>query len=206
MSKDIILSKILRKLSFLWVLFGLGIGIGFFIPPAVAVGISIITFVVLLITMFAKLKPATINKICYIFTICLGITMKFSLTHYLGTLGSSTVLMVFSATIVIFVLMGIVGFNSKKDYSSLGKYLFFALLALIIVSVIGMFIVPSSPMVILISAVGAIIFTLYTLYDFNQIAKGHVTEEEVTVIAFNLLLDFINLFLNLLRLVEALKP
>ena len=205
MSKDIILSKILRKLSFLYVLFGLGIGVGFFIPPTVAMGISIITLIVLLITMFAKLKPTTMNKIVYLLTICLGITMKFSLTHYLGTLGSSTVIMVFSATIIIFVAMGIVGFSSKRDYSSLGKYLFFALLALIIVGVVGIFIVPSTPLVILISALGAVIFTLYTLYDFNQIAKGHVTEEEVTVVAFGLLLDFINLFLDLLRLVEAVK-
>ncbi|RBN36456.1 hypothetical protein DMN50_35435, partial [Priestia megaterium] len=49
------------------------------------------------------------------------------------------------------------------------------------------------------SVIGTIVFSLYVLYDFNKMKHGEITEELVPILALSLYLDFINLFINLLR-------
>lgn len=205
MSKEQVMNKILQRLGFLSILMGIGIALGFVVPVSIALAISIFMVIFLILTLFIKFNPKTWNKIAYIMSVFLGILLNFTLTHYVESIGADLVIMVFSATLLIYVSMAVYGFKTKRNFSGLGTYLFYGLIALLIVSILGIFILHTSAMTILISSAGAVIFTLYTLYDFNQIAQSDVEEEEITYIAFNLLLDFYNLFLYLLRLVESLR-
>lgn len=205
MSKDILLSKVLRKLAFYWLLAGVGIGLGFFIPPAVASIISLVTFGLLMLSFVVKWKPETWSKLYSIIAVAIGITLKYTLERYVGQMGLDAVIMVFASTIIIFVIMGMIGFKSSRNMSNMGKYLFIALIGMILVSLIGIFVVQSTMVVIVVSAIGTLLFSLYTMYDFNQIAKENFTEEDVPSIAFNLFLDFINLLQHLLSLVNAVS-
>lgn len=204
LNKNQILNRILIKFAILWALLAVGIGIGFFIPAKVALAISGVTVIVLLVTVFVKISPKVYNMIAYFLSICIGITLKFTLAHYLDSLGTSLVLMVFGTTAFIFILMAVIGLTTKKDFSSWGTYLFIAVLGLLVVSIVGMFIVEANIFTIIVSSIGVIVFTLYTLYDFNMIKQQDIKEEDTTAIAFSLLLDFINLLTYLLRLVEAI--
>lgn len=204
LNKNQILNRILIKFAILWALLAVGIGIGFFIPAKVALAVSGVTVIVLLVTVFVKISPKVYNKIAYFLSICIGITLKFTLAHYLDSLGTSLVLMVFGTTAFIFILMAVIGLTTKKDFSSWGTYLFIAVLGLLVVSIVGMFIVEANIFTIIVSSIGVIVFTLYTLYDFNMIKQQDIKEEDTTAIAFSLLLDFINLLTYLLRLVEAI--
>lgn len=108
----------------------------------------------------------------------------------------------FMGATVLFGTMSVYGYFTKKDLSSLGSILFVGLIAIIIASIINIFI-GSTVMQMVISAIGIIIFLGFTAYDTQsireQIRSGTSTSVEVLG-ALSLYLDFINLFLSLLQL------
>jgi FtsH-binding integral membrane protein len=128
----------------------------------------------------------------------------------------STVLLVYTASsigAVFFVTAGMFGAMSaygiltRKDLSSLGSFMFMGLIGLIIASIVNIFL-ASSMLHWLISVVGVIVFTGLTAYDTQKIKQSYADGEfgsdtfKKTALfgAFVLYLDFINLFLYLLRL------
>ena len=114
---------------------------------------------------------------------------------------------VFLITAGTFSIMAFIGYQTKSDLTSLGKMLFMALIGLIIATGVNMF-MHSSTMDMLISYAGVIIFVGLTAYDSHTI-KGMLAEsaddgEDAQKLAIlgslTLYLDFINLFLYLLRI------
>lgn len=204
MGKSKILMKIIKEFMFMWLLTGVGMFIGSFLPPFFALCMSILAIVLLIITFFVK-RSKVVNKIFYAVPFLMGFAFYFSVDFYLSELGSGMVTGVLVLTIFMFLGLGFLGYVAiKKDLGFMGKFLLFALIILIAVSIIGIFF--SSHMLQLILAIGGIaIFSLYTLYDFNRIQHDNIRSEETTGYALNLYLDFINLFLSILRLVYALS-
>jgi len=109
----------------------------------------------------------------------------------------------------MFVAMAAYGTVTKKDLSSMGSFLFMGLIGIIIASVVNMFL--GSPMISwVISAIGVLVFTGLTAYDIQKISHigaSGIMENGAAAIrkgaimgALALYLDFINLFLSLLRL------
>ena len=113
----------------------------------------------------------------------------------------------FMGAAVLFAVMSFYGYFTKKDLSGLGSLLFVGLIAIIIASIINIF-VGSTVMQMVISAVAILIFLGLTAYDTQQI-REMVTFESSPAIevmgALQLYLDFINLFLNLLQLFGVSK-
>ncbi len=108
----------------------------------------------------------------------------------------------FMGASVLFGVMSFYGYFTKKDLSGLGSLLFVALIAIIIASVINIFI-GSTVMQMVISAIGIIIFLGFTAYDTQQIREAVSVDSNTSIEvlgALNLYLDFINLFINLLQL------
>jgi FtsH-binding integral membrane protein len=108
----------------------------------------------------------------------------------------------FMGAAVLFGVMSVYGYFTKQSLDSVGKYLFIALIAIIITSLVNIFI-GSSLLQTVISAVAVIIFLGLTAYDTQRIRK-QLTESDGPAIevmgALTLYLDFINLFLSLLQL------
>ena len=133
-----------------------------------------------------------------------GITLSTILLYYTA----SSVVATFFVTAGMFGAMAVYGFVTKKDLSSWGSFLFMGLIGIIIASVVNMFL-GSSMMSWVISGIGVIIFTGLTAYDVQQITRmgeqgimngGEAAIRKGAIMgALKLYLDFINLFLMLLR-------
>jgi FtsH-binding integral membrane protein len=98
--------------------------------------------------------------------------------------------------------MSVYGYFTKQSLDSLGKWMFVGLIAIVISSIINVFI-GSTVMQMVISAIAIIIFLGLTAYDTQKIREELVYENDgVAEVrgALTLYLDFINLFINLLQL------
>lgn len=113
----------------------------------------------------------------------------------------------FFITAGTFGVMALVGYTTKTDLTSMGKILFMALVGIIIASVVNMF-VHSSGFDLIISYVGVLVFVGLTAYDTQKIKQmcqmapdaGESAQKLALLGALELYLDFINLFLYLLRI------
>ncbi|NCP62444.1 MAG: Bax inhibitor-1/YccA family protein [Alphaproteobacteria bacterium] len=112
---------------------------------------------------------------------------------------------VFFITSGTFGAMSLYGYTTNRDLTGLGSFLFMGLIGVIIASVVNMFI-QSSALMFLISVIGVLVFVGLTAYDTQQLKKmyyhvGHseLAENYAVVGALRLYLDFINLFIYLLR-------
>jgi FtsH-binding integral membrane protein len=114
----------------------------------------------------------------------------------------------FMGAAILFAVMSGYGYFTKKDLSGLGSLLFVGLIAIIIASVINIFI-GSTVFQMVISAIGVIVFLGLTAYDTQRIREmvsvGGDTGKEEVMGALSLYLDFINLFLMLLQLFGGRK-
>jgi hypothetical protein len=114
---------------------------------------------------------------------------------------------VFFITAATFGVMAVYGYTTKTDLSKMGKILFMALIGLIIAVVVNIF-VKSTMFDLVISCVGVLIFVGLTAWDTQKIKAmlyqaepGSETTQKIALMgALSLYLDFINLFIYLLRL------
>jgi FtsH-binding integral membrane protein len=126
--------------------------------------------------------------------------LSFSMIFAVFNMGS--IVSAFMGAAVLFGVMSGYGYFTKKDLSSMGQMMFVGLIAIIIASIVNIFI-GSSVMAMVISALAIIIFLGLTAYDTQQIREAvSVDTSPVVEItgALTLYMDFINLFLNLLQL------
>lgn len=132
------------------------------------------------------------------FTFFMGVMLSQILSVALGmTNGASLIAMAGSATAAIFVSLAMYTSVSKRDFSFMGNFLFAGLILLIIASLANMFLgIPA--MAIAISAIGALLFTGYLLFDLSRIVNGGETNYIRATLA--VYLNIYNLFVSLLNL------
>jgi len=165
--------------------------------------------VLLLIWKIKSMSPSTAMAAFIFYSVLSGITLTPILTYY--TLASVFVVFLISAG--MFVGMSLVGYFIKKDLSGFGRFLMMALIGLIIAMIANMLLFYFSPatastMSLIISAVAVLLFAGLTAYDTQKIKKlgqsmeyGNPYSQNLAIIcALNLYLDFINLFIHMLRL------
>jgi FtsH-binding integral membrane protein len=114
----------------------------------------------------------------------------------------SSIFSAFMGASVLFGTMSFYGYFTKKNLDSLGKFMFVGLIAIIIASIINIFI-GSTVMQMVISALAIVIFMGLTAYDTQQIREMVSTDSSPAaevIGALTLYLDFINIFLSLLQL------
>lgn len=121
---------------------------------------------------------------------------------------SSSIATVFFITAGTFAAMAVIGYTTKTDLSSLGKYLMMALIGIIIATLVNVFFVKSTGFDLILSYVGVLVFVGLTAYDSQKIKQmlmqapdaGEVAQKYALLGALSLYLDFINLFIYLLRI------
>lgn len=131
--------------------------------------------------------------------------LSFATIFVIYNIGS--IVSAFMGGAVLFGVMSFYGYFTKKDLSSFGSFLFVGLIAIIIASIINIF-VGSSVMAMVISAIAILVFLGLTAYDTQQIRQMVSVENNGNLEilgALTLYLDFINLFLNLLQLFGGKK-
>lgn len=159
--------------------------------------------VIYLSTRIQKMSAEAAAGSFIIYSILNGLTISLLLLLYTGESVAAT----FLSTALTFGAMSAFGYFTKRDLTTMGSYLYMALIGLIIASVINIF-WANSTMYWIISYVGILIFVGLTAYDTQKIKKigttvsldDAQTNQKLAIIgALTLYLDFINLFLMLLR-------
>lgn len=120
---------------------------------------------------------------------------------------TSSIATVFFITAGTFAAMAFVGYTTKTDLTSMGKFLLMGLIGLIIATVVNLFI-KSSGFTLILSYVGVLIFVGLTAYDSQKIKQmllqapdaSEASQKIALLGALSLYLDFINLFIYLLRI------
>ena len=146
----------------------------------------------------------------FLFTFIDGILMSPIISYYVGTLGTGIVINVLVATAIIFAGLSFIANRSESGrFLRFGPILFISLIALLVMSILNIFI-RGSVFNIAISIVGILIFSGYILYDVSlikmEIQHGEIQErDDLSIHVLNLYLDFINIFLDILRLVKELN-
>ncbi|MGB8212548.1 MAG: Bax inhibitor-1/YccA family protein [Anaerolineales bacterium] len=133
----------------------------------------------------------------------------FTLSIVLLAFSITSVFLAFASTALLFGVMSVIGYTTKVDLSKLGTYLMMAVLGLIIAMLINLFL-NSSLVDTIVSMAGVLIFTGLTAYDTQRIgrmaAEMSMNGEEGMKFgilgALTLYLDFINIFLDILRLMN----
>lgn len=155
---------------------------------------------VTLIALFALRRESPTNLILLaVFTIVQAYTVGVIVSFYEQRIVLQAVLLTFTvvAGITLFT------FNTKKDFSFLGYGLFAGLCVLLVGGILQLF-VQSSALELLISIAGALLFSLFIIYDTQQMMTT-LSPEEYILATINLYLDIVNLFIYILRILQQLN-
>jgi FtsH-binding integral membrane protein len=126
--------------------------------------------------------------------------LSFATIFAIFTMGS--IVSAFMGAAILFAVMSVYGYFTKQSLDSMGKFMFVGLIAIVIASIVNIFI-GSTVMQMVISALAIIIFLGLTAYDTQKIREElSVEASDVAEVrgALTLYMDFINLFINLLQL------
>jgi FtsH-binding integral membrane protein len=159
-------------------------------------------FVLVLSFGINKLSVPAAQAAFWAFAAVMGLSLSSIFLVYTG----ASIAKVFFITAATFGAMSLYGYTTKRDLTGMGNFLMMGLIGLIIASIVNIF-MQSSMMEFIISAVGVLIFVGLTAYDTQKIKESYSASFGADVLAkgaimgaLNLYLDFINLFLMLLRL------
>jgi len=150
----------------------------------------------------AKMSAAKAQTTFWVFAALMGASLSSIFLMYTG----ASITRVFFITAGTFGAMSIYGYTTKKDLTKLGSFLMMGLFGIIIASVVNIF-MKSTMMYFVISILGVLIFVGLTAYDTQKIKNmymasdsGELMGKKAVMGALTLYLDFINLFIMLLRL------
>ena len=168
-----------------------------------AVMFAPIGFVLLMSLGFNRLSATALSGLFLVYSIIMGMSLSFIFMMYTR----SSIYGVFFASAAMFGVMGLVGYTTKTDLTKMGSLFFMALIGIIVAGLINLFI-HSNGLSYIISFVCVIVFTGLTAYDVQKLKNigasseyGSEATSKMSVLgALTLYLDFINLFLALLRL------
>lgn len=211
-------STIFLAKVFNWMAIGLGLtGLVAFFTASSGLAMQIVTsplFFILIIAELGmvfylsarvdKMQAATATGLFVAYAVVNGLTLSTIFLRYTGSSIAGT----FFITAGMFGAMAVYGVVTKRDLSGLGSFLFMGLIGIIIASLVNMF-MQSSALSWVISMAGVLVFTGLTAYDVQRIKgmgeQGIMTQGDEMIKkgaimgALALYLDFINLFIMLLR-------
>ncbi len=151
---------------------------------------------------FQRFSAGTLTLLFGVFSVLMGASLSFILLIYT----SASVFQTFAVTAGMFGIMSFVGYTTKTDLTKFGSLMMMGLIGIIIASVVNMF-MRSEAFDYIISFIGVLVFTGLTAYDVQKLKRigagvqygAESTRKLVIMGALSLYLDFINLFLFLLR-------
>ena len=159
-------------------------------------------FVFYLSARIHKMSLSSAQITFWIFSIIMGLSLASIFIVYT----QASIARVFFISSATFAAMSLYGYTTKKDLTNLGGFLFMGLIGIIIASLVNLF-VQSSAVHFAISVIGVLVFVGLTAYDTQRIKEMYYSGDSDTIAgkkalmgALRLYLDFINLFIMLLRL------
>ncbi len=166
------------------------------------VTLSPFAFVMIISFGLNRLSFGTLSLLFMVFSVLMGMSLSFILMVYTA----SSVFLTFIVTSATFGVMAFLGYTTKTDLTKFGSLMMMGLFGIIIASIANFF-MHSSSLEYVISFIGVLVFTGLTAYDVQKLKRigsgqmyGALPSNKLIILgALNLYLDFINLFLFLLR-------
>ena len=159
-------------------------------------------FIFFLGARLQKMSLSAAQMTFWAFAAVMGISLSYIFIVFTGV----SIVRVFLITSCTFAAMSIYGYTTKRDLTKFGSFLIMGLIGIIIASIVNIFL-QSSAMQFVISCVGVLVFVGLTAYDtqrikstYYQVAGTAFAGKAAIMGALTLYLDFINLFIMLLRL------
>ncbi|MBD3839779.1 MAG: Bax inhibitor-1/YccA family protein [Epsilonproteobacteria bacterium] len=143
-------------------------------------------------------KPTLNLAALFFFTFLTGVSIVPLLGSLISAGNGAIIGNAFLMTSVLFGALSIFAINSKSDFSNWGKPLFITMIVILVASLINIFILKSPLMGVIITAGILLLFSLFTIYDTQNLANG-AYDSEVDA-AVSLYLDFFNMFTVILQL------
>jgi FtsH-binding integral membrane protein len=162
-----------------------------------------IGFVLLMSFGFQRLSPAVLTLLFIAFSVLMGMSLSFVLLIYTA----ASVYKTFAITSAMFGIMAVTGYTTKTDLTKFGSIMMMGLIGIMIAMLVNIFL-KSTMMEYVISIIGVLVFTGLTAYDVQRLKRigagageyGEANARKLSILgALTLYLDFINLFLFLLR-------
>ncbi len=167
--------------------------------------VGVFGLVFFLSSRIQKLSASTATTLFVVYAVLMGAMLSFVFIAYTA----SSIVSTFFICALTFGSFSIYGMVTKRDLTSLGSFMFIGLIGIIIASIVNIFI-GSSALEMIISYIGVIVFVGLTAYDTQKLkemaltmpgnASGSMIRKATIMGALTLYLDFINLFLMLLRI------
>lgn len=204
--KNEFLSKVFR-----W--FGVGLLVTFLVAYFVSTNLTLLTFIftgatywilfiveiILAIWLSTRIRAMSsgLTKVLYIgYSVLTGLTFSSIFIVY----ELESIIWIFLASAIIFIIFSLLGKNTKMDMSKFGIYLVVALFGIIILELINIFLVNQT-LNMTLCIISILVFVGYVAYDIQKILRHYDDTDNMAIIgAFDLYLDFINIFLRLLQL------
>jgi FtsH-binding integral membrane protein len=187
------------------------INLFFSINQSGAVGLSALGWIALFAPLglvfllsagIGRMSVGTAQAVFWLYAALMGVSLAPILLVYTG----ASVAKVFFITAASFGGLSLWGYTTRRDLSPVGSFLFMGLIGVVIASLVNIFL-ASSAISFAISVVGVLVFAGLTAYDTQKIKEMYAVNDDGTVAgrkaimgALSLYLDFVNLFLMLLRL------
>ncbi|MBY0432186.1 MAG: Bax inhibitor-1/YccA family protein [Rhodospirillales bacterium] len=175
------------------------------ISPSILGWVAMIAPIGLVWAMSARIesmRASTAQALFWGYAGLMGISMCTIFVAYTGT----SIARVFFITAGTFAAMSLYGYTTKRDLTGWGSFLFMGLIGILIASVVNIFL-ASSMMHFIISVAGVLVFVGLTAYDtqkikemYNERDDSEVASKKAIMGALELYMDFINLFIMLMRL------
>lgn len=164
--------------------------------------IAMFAIAIIMPTRMDKMSTTSLMALFFVYSAIMGVFLApIFYAYHLGTIAYT-----FFITAGVFGAMSVYGYFTKTDLTKIGSFLMMALFGLLIVMIVNIF-MKSSAMEWIISAAGVLIFMGFTAWDTQTVRRlaaanldPTMASKLGTMAAFNLYLDFINLFLFLLRI------
>lgn len=172
-------------------------------PMAMIAMFSPFIFVLALSFGINKMSAGTAQLTFWAFAAVMGVSMSSIFLMYTG----GSIARIFFITMIMFASLSAWGYTTKRNLGAMGTFLFMGLIGLIVAMVVNMFL-QSSAMSFAISVIGVLIFAGLTAWDTQKIKEGYynvshdgeLVKKGAIMGALSLYLDFLNMFLFMLRL------
>ena len=165
-----------------------------------------------------KFSTATLQAMFWGFAVLMGLSLSTIFLVYTG----ASIAVTFFATAGAFAGLSLFGYTTKKDISAWGSFLIMGVIGLIVASLLNAFLIGSPGLELAISALGVLIFAGLTAYDTQRLKQEYLEIQRIKMSnpsaaaafplgkmvvmgALSLYLDFINMFLFLLRFMGAAR-
>lgn len=212
--KSVVAEEVVSK-SFLFMVVALLITAGAALTTSPAVAIRLLMGSQFYLLLFAEIGIVLVSNwalsrnnvilggvLFAVYSYLTGVTFSVLFLAFTG----SSIAVIFLITAALFGIMAVIGLVTKKDLTSAGNLLFMGLIGIILASTVNLLILKSSMADTVICVIGVLIFVGLTAYDAQKIKSRAAISNGSNVLslalmgAFDLYLDFINIFLKLLRL------